>query len=284
MPMIKTAYIQANDIGEQLITPKGVIVRVDEALVARLKTLRTLCGAHELEAASVRHSPDAWLPAGVEEELRMNAPKLVVTREVFWFEDQPKNARDHVECIPVHIDGLLAWFANDDDALIVSDDDEFDDYVKGVVTGTASRPFEKSVEEIAEVTSILSSTDLMRRALANFAAMGDVFSDGPECVGSVAAAQNLQVLAALLGGDTETVSKGKLLAGPSKVSDVDIRADGSLVVSLPEGFDPTGHAWNVVTPTGALYRVRHFAGGEGEPGSWLVEEAESFYGDLLKAE
>ena len=88
MPNTKTAYIQANDIGEQLITPKGVILHVDEALVKRLEALRALCAAHDLESVSVRRSPDAWLPAGIDEELRMNAPKLVVAREVFWFSNQ----------------------------------------------------------------------------------------------------------------------------------------------------------------------------------------------------
>lgn len=137
MPTTKTAYIQANDIGDQLITPKGVILHVDEAFTKRLQTLRLLCRTHSLEAVSVRQSPSAWLPAGLEEELRMNEPKLVVTSDVFWFEDQPKHARDHVECIPVIIEAFLAWFEKDDDALIVGDDDEFDEYVEEVKAGVA---------------------------------------------------------------------------------------------------------------------------------------------------
>ena len=109
MPTTKTAYIQANDIGDQLMSPKGVVLHVDAAFTKRLQALRAVCVANDLEAVSALRSPDAWLPAGVAEELRMNAPKLVVTRDVFWFEDQPKHARDHVECIPVYIDALCSF-------------------------------------------------------------------------------------------------------------------------------------------------------------------------------
>lgn len=284
MPKTKTAYIQANDIGEQLIKPEGVVVHVDEALVSRLTTLRHLCRTHGLASVSVRQSPDAWLPARLDEELHLNAPHLVVTRDSFWFEDQPKHARDPVECIPVHVDGLLAWFANDDAVLIASDDDEFDEYVKGAMKGVRPPPIAGEAAPIETVAPPLSMTDLMRRTLANFAGVGDVFSDAPECVGQVAAAQNLQVLAALLAGDNEVVSAGTLLDGPTKVSDVAIRADGSLVFQVPPEFDTAGSAWTVVTSTGRLYRVRHFTCEHGDSGSWLIEDAQSFYDDLLQGE
>ena len=283
MPTTKTAYIQANDIGDQLMSPKGVVLHVDAAFTKRLQALRAVCAAHDLEAVSARRSPDAWLPPGVAEELRMNAPKLVVTRDVFWFEDQPKHARDHVECIPVYIDALLAWFAKDDDALIVSDDDEFEDYVKeamAVNTSSRSRPSEQKAEEA--ITPI-SKLDLMSSALASLAAIGDVFTDATECAGSVAAAQNLQAFAGLLAGESETVGFGKLLAASFVVSDATIRADGSLVTTLPDGFDTSGRAWTVVTNSGAGYRVKLFEGEAGDSGEWLIDEPQKFYADLLRA-
>jgi hypothetical protein len=283
MPTTKTAYIQANDIGEQLITPKGVIVRFDEALTTRLQTLRALCRTHELESVSVRQTPDAWLPAGVNDELRMNAPRMVVTCDEFWFQDQPKHARDHVECIPVGIDALLAWIATGGENLIVGDDDEFDEYIKEVVG--ISKTISEAKVQIARMEQAIDSiysTDLIRSALASVAATGDVFTDARESAGSVAAAQNLQVLAGLLGGGSETVAKGKLLAGASVVSDVDIRADGSLVVNLPSGFDTSSRAWTVVTSAGTVYRVKHFGDEHGEDGKWVIDEASAFYADLLR--
>lgn len=283
MKTVKRMYVQANDIGEQLIDPKGLILNVDDALIDRLKGLRMICAAHELESVSVQGRPEAWLPAGVDEELHMNAAKMVVTRDAFWFEDQPKHARDHVECIPVDIDALLAWFENDDEELIVGDDDEFDDYVKEVIG--ASKTVSEAQEQIGKVERAIApiyTTGLMRSALASLAAIGDVFTDAPESAGSIAAAQNLQVLASLLGGGTETVAKGKLLAGASVVSDVDIRADGSLVVNLPDGFDTSGRTWTVVTSSETVYRVMRFGSEPGDDSKWVIDEANAFYADLLR--
>ncbi len=82
----------------------------------------------------------------------------------------------------------------------------------------------------------------MRAVLASFVALGDVFTDAPECAASVEAAENLQALADLLRGDTETVVSGTLMAGASDICEVDIRADGAMVVNLPEGFDPSERA------------------------------------------
>lgn len=283
MPTTKTAFIQANDIGDQLITPRGLVLRVDEAFTKRLQTLRSLCDAQSLESVSVRQAPSAWLPTGLEEELRMDAPMLFVTSDVFWFEDQPKHARHHVECIPVKIGALLAWFEKDDDALVVGDDDEFDDYVKDVMADyTGGSSLAEASDPEAPMPS-LSRFDLMGSALASMAAIGDVFTDAQECTGSVAAAENLQVLAGLLAGDSETIGVGKLLAGPSVVSDAAIRADGSLIVELPDGLDITGRAWTVVTASGPSYRAKLFEGESGTKGKWVIDEPQKFYSDLLRA-
>lgn len=100
MPTTKTAYIQANHIGEQLITPVAVIVHVDENFIKRVQLLRAVCISNSFESVSVTRAPDAWLPASLDTELHMNSPRLVVTSDSFWFEDQPKHARDRVESIP----------------------------------------------------------------------------------------------------------------------------------------------------------------------------------------
>lgn len=278
----RTAYIQANDIGDQLMKPEGVVVRITSALIERLQSARALCTSYGLESVSVRQAPDAWLPAGLDEELRLCAPTMVVTRNEFWFEDQPKNARDHVECIPVHIDALLRFLASDDRILIAGDDDEFDEYAQRVIAGTTTSETHKRAVDPEQELAPPDVAELMSRALTRFALIGDVFTRAPESAGSVAAAQNLQVLAALQSDGADTVAKGTLLAGQSAVSDVDIRADGSLVVNLPDDFDTSSRTWTVVTTSGAVYRVKFFVGGSADEEKWLIDEPQQFYEDLLQ--
>jgi hypothetical protein len=281
MPTTKTAYIQANDIGEQLITPKGVVLHVDNTFIRRIQSLRSVCSSNHLESVSVARSPDVWLPDGLDSELHLSTPRLVVTPDLFWFEDQPKHARDHIECIPVRIDALVAWFANDEDALMVSDDDGFEHYIQSVIADSAGDPPPFPPVQVFEATPPPPHDDIMRAVLASFVAVGDVFTDAPECAASVEATENLLTLADLLRGDTETVCSGTLMAGASDICEVDIRADGSMVVNLPNGFDPSERAWSVVTTAGNVYRVKRFEGDDTRDSKWLIDELEAFYANLV---
>lgn len=279
--MPKTAYIQANDIGDQLITPSGVVLRVDEGFIRRVQALRSVCNSNHLESVTVARAPDAWLPIGLDSELHLSTPRLIVTPDSFWFADQPKHARDHIECIPVLIDSLLEWFAKDADALTVSDDDEFQDYVMSVMADAAGDPQPFPEVQVFEATPPPPHDELMRAILACFVTLGDVFTDAPECAASVEAAENLQALAEMLRGDTETVVTGTLMAGASDICEVDIRADGSMMVTLPDGFDASERAWSVVTTAGNVYRVKRFEGDDTRDAKWLIDELEAFYADLV---
>jgi hypothetical protein len=281
MSTFKTAYIQANDLGEQLITPKGVVLHVDESFVKYVQSLHAICTSNKLESVAVARSPYSWLPLNLEGELNLNAPRLVVTPDSFWFEDQPKHGRDSVASIPVGLDKLLSWLEDDHLLLIANDDDEFEDYVMSVMRGPASDPEPFPFVKVVEATPPPAKDELMRCALANFAALGDVFTDAPECAASVTAAQNLQILASLLRGDTETVVAGTLMAGSRDVCDVEIRADGSMLVNLPDGFDPADGAWTVVTTAGHVYGMKRISDSDTHDAKWLIDEIEAFYTDLV---
>ncbi len=281
MPTTRTAYIQANDIGEQLITPVAVIVHVDENFIRRVLSLRAVCTANSFESVSIARAPDAWLPASLDTELNLNAPRLVVTPDSFWFEDQPKHGRDRIECIPVRIDGLVSWFESDELFLVCGDDDEFQNYIMSFMSGANDDPPPFPSVQVIEATPPPSHEALMRAALASFAALGDVFTDAPECASSVEAAENLQALADLLRGDTETVVAGTLMAGASDICNSDIRADGSLVVKLPDGFDCSERAWSVVTTAGNVFRVKYLEGDDTRDSKWLIDEVDAFYADLV---
>lgn len=267
MPATKTAYIQASDTGDQLIGPKGIVLRVDGMFISWLQALRRHCSAHQLESVAVRYSPDDWLPKGLDEALQMTAPRLVVATDMFWFESQPKHARDRVACIPVDIEQMFAWFASDERALIVNDDEEFIEYVQSLVKDNPP-------------ASHLSEVDLMQCALASLAAVGDQCTDTPESEAVASAAQHLKVLAGMLASKSVIVSAGKLVRGDEIVGNVHIKADTTLVVENPSDVRLGFGNWSVITPNGA-YPVRYFAGQSRDAATWLIDDPQAFYRDLL---
>jgi hypothetical protein len=128
--------------------------------------------------------------------------------------------------------------------------------------------------------------DLMRKAMASLASIGDVYTDARECAGSVAAAQNLATLARFLSADTELVAKGILRASADGVCDdvceADVRADGSLLVDVPSDYDTSGKIWTLATSDGGEFLVGLFVGVAGDDDQWVVEDAESFYEAVLR--
>ncbi|WP_109015648.1 hypothetical protein [Novimethylophilus kurashikiensis] len=71
---------------------------------------------------------------------------------------------------------------------------------------------------------------VMRKALASLAAVGDVYTDAYEAEGFVKAAENLGVLALELAAEDETMEQGMLHCNGACVEIVDVRADGSFEV------------------------------------------------------
>ena len=127
----------------------------------------------------------------------------------------------------------------------------------------------------------MKKSELMRTALASMASIGDVYTDAPECAASVAAAQNLSVLAGLLSSGTEVLAQGKLFADESIVCEVGIRVDGSLIVEIPADFDTSGRAWKLVMANGEAFSVAMFVGESSDDETWVVDEAQAFYGSIL---
>lgn len=125
--------------------------------------------------------------------------------------------------------------------------------------------------------------DLMRKAITSMAATGDIYTDASECAGSVAAAQNLSVLARLLSGDTEAIAKGALRADGEDVCEADVRADGSLLIDLPDGYDTSGKVWTLATSDGGEFRVKLFVGDAGDDEAFVVDDAEAFYEAVLRS-
>lgn len=70
---------------------------VTPGFIARLKSLRALCAERELTEVRVTDAPSAWGPGTSEEDLRLQAPELVVTPRMFWFTDHPKGMPLEIE-------------------------------------------------------------------------------------------------------------------------------------------------------------------------------------------
>jgi len=129
----------------------------------------------------------------------------------------------------------------------------------------------------------MQKIELLTRALTSVAGIGDIFTDAPECAASVAAAQNLTVLARLLSTSDETIARGTLLADGQVMTAVSVFADGQLTLSgIPEGFNTSGRSWELVLADGQKFSVAMFAGECGDDETWVVDEPDAFYSALLE--
>ncbi|MBK3780281.1 hypothetical protein G3A43_08420 [Paraburkholderia aspalathi] len=128
----------------------------------------------------------------------------------------------------------------------------------------------------------MQKLELMQRALASMAGIGDIFTDAPECEASVAAAQNLTVLAGLLSSGDTVIAQGALVADNQVVSTADVRVNGKVVPTIPEGFDTSGRNWELVLAAGQKFSVAMFAGECADDETWVVDEPEAFYSALLQ--
>lgn len=118
----KTLFIEAYACDDHGDGPTYARCELTPGLIDRLRELRALAEANQLESARVYASPDAWGPSGIEDELRFNQANLVVTPSEFWFTDRPKHADYHVECRAVSFDDLDAMLSSEDAELYSGDD------------------------------------------------------------------------------------------------------------------------------------------------------------------
>lgn len=124
---------------------------------------------------------------------------------------------------------------------------------------------------------------LMLAALASVSSLGDILTDAPECAASVAAAQNLTVLARLISKSGESIAKGLLRADGEHVCEVDIRADGWLHFAVPADLETSGREWTLAMDNGSEFRVAMFPGECSGDETWVLDEAESFYDSITES-
>lgn len=77
--------------------PSYAKIVVGNNFPAQLLRLQGLCERNELSEVRISYAPDMWGPEGVEEELRMESPELVVSKTSFWFTDRGRHSDGHVE-------------------------------------------------------------------------------------------------------------------------------------------------------------------------------------------
>lgn len=92
----RTVYVEAYATDEGS-GPGYAQLDVTPRFIAKLKTLRALCAERELTEVRVTDAPNAWGPGTSEEDLRLQAPELVVTPRMFWFTDHPKGMPFEIE-------------------------------------------------------------------------------------------------------------------------------------------------------------------------------------------
>jgi hypothetical protein len=129
----------------------------------------------------------------------------------------------------------------------------------------------------------MTQIEVMKMAFTAIAGMGDVYTDASECRPAVAAAENLVCLASRLKGIGSVVMSGRLIADEQDVCAVDVRVDGTLLVSIPDGFDTSEHNWKVILSTGQSLCVLFYTGECSDDESWVIENASLFYDAILGA-
>ncbi len=90
-------YAKAYNTSENGDGPEFAVFTADAAFLDRLKKLQSLVVDNELSSVRVAAYPDVWGPGDIEDELRLQGGELVVTNQMFWFEDQPKHQDGHIE-------------------------------------------------------------------------------------------------------------------------------------------------------------------------------------------
>jgi hypothetical protein len=123
----------------------------------------------------------------------------------------------------------------------------------------------------------MRQSELMKMAFTAIAGIGDIYTDAPECRAAVSAAENLAFLAGKFTCIGTVVTSGRLTADGQDVCAVDVCIDGSLIVSVPDGFDTSERSWRVVLNAGPRLNVHFYTGECADDESWVIADASAFY-------
>lgn len=124
---------------------------------------------------------------------------------------------------------------------------------------------------------------LVMAALSSVSGIGDIFTDARDCAASVAAVENLKVLAGMLSTNADTSLYGAFLHADGEfVTFATVSINGVLTVTMPDGFDTSGRRWELVTNDGKAFAVAMFVTDDSSDAeSWVIDDADSFYRNLL---
>lgn len=101
--MDTTLFIEAYALDEFGDGPLWAKVRVDDAFLANLNRLHSICRVNKLESVTIGDGPDEW---DMENDLLLRGDSLVVWGDDFWFTSRPKHADYSVESRAIDVTAL----------------------------------------------------------------------------------------------------------------------------------------------------------------------------------
>lgn len=106
-------FLEAFATGQDLLGggPSYAKVGASNHFTAQLVRLQSLCEKNALTEVRILYAPDMWGPDGVEDEMRMESPELVVTKTDFWFTDRGRHSDGIVETRTQNMKELFALLA-----------------------------------------------------------------------------------------------------------------------------------------------------------------------------
>lgn len=107
-----TFYFDAQACDDHGDGPQAAKLVVTQPMVDKLMRLQRLVSDKDQPLSELRiyEAPDMWLPKGVEDELRLHCPEMIVSASEFWFTDYPKHANYTIESDAYSIAELAAEF------------------------------------------------------------------------------------------------------------------------------------------------------------------------------
>ena len=156
----RLVVVGAHFTGSDADGPQYCAFTVDDALIARLATLRELCDSHDLAQVNVSLYPDAWGSDGFEDEMLLQGGDLIVCRNGdFYFNDKPKNSSGFFESKKMKVDELERLLASSDAKVVFSDES-----LRSVYAQDHSIPGESEVPSYslseAQIQAAVGSKDL----------------------------------------------------------------------------------------------------------------------------
>lgn len=110
----QVVFLEANSVGNGLLGggPAYAKLVVGSRFVAQLNRLSNLCEKEALSEVHISYGPDMWGPDGIEEQMRMACPRLVVSRTGFYFAGQGKYMEGHIETPRLELKEFFEALAN----------------------------------------------------------------------------------------------------------------------------------------------------------------------------